>query len=142
MDKTLYSSFLCPLLHVEQGALINKFIFNDTIIIISSGITLTTVITTVAPTILSAAATLEIATVVTGASAFIVGALAGVLVYHCIRKHRSQFKPESSSHQQHQTDPEYEIPATSGKEIEVRKNMAYETVQRIELRGNVAYEQH
>ena len=118
------------------------FIFNDTIIIISSGITTTTVITDIAPTILSTAATLEIATVVTGTIAFIVGALTGVLVYYCISKHRSQLKPESSSHQQQQTDPEYEMPATSGKEIELRKNMAYEPVQRIELRGNVAYEQH
>ena len=127
------------MLYVEQGALINKFIFNDTIIIIPSGITPTTVITTVAPTILSTAATLEIAVVVTGTIAFIVGALAGVLLYHCIRKHRSQLKHESSSHQQQQEDPEYEIPATSGEEIE---DMAYEPVQRIELRGNVAYEQH
>ena len=79
---------------------------------------------------------------VTGASAFIVGALAGIVLYHCIRKHRSQLKPESSFNQQHQTDPEYEMPATSGEEIELRKNRAYEPVQRIELRGNVAYEQH
>ena len=128
-----------PSITCRAGALINKFIFNDTIIIIPSGITPTTVITTVAPTILSTAATLEIAIVVTGASAFVVGALAGVLLYHCIRKHRSQLKPELSSHQQQQTDPEYEIPATSGEEIELRKNMAYDPVQRIELRGNVAY---
>ena len=79
----------------------------------------------------------------TGASAFVVGALAGVLLYHCISKYRSQLKPESSSYQQQpETDPEYEMPATSGKEIELRKNRAYESVQRIELRGNVAYEQH
>ena len=84
-----------------------------------------------------------IAVVVTGTITFVVGVLAGALVYHCISKYRSQLKPESSSHQQQQTDPEYEeVPVTSGKEIELRKNMAYESIQRIELRGNVAYEQH
>ena len=102
----------------------------------------TTITTDNAPTTCSAVATLEIAIEVTGASAFVVGVLAGVLLYHCINKYRSQLKPESSSHQQQQTDPEYESPATSGKEIELRKNRAYESVQRIELRGNVAYEQH
>ena len=109
--------------------------------IISSGITLTTLITDIVPTIHSTVATLEIAIVVTGVCAFIVGALAGVLLYHCISKHRSaQLKPESSSHQQQQTEPEYEMPATSGKEVvKLRKNMAYDSVQRIELRGNVAY---
>ena len=102
----------------------------------------TTITTDNTPTTRSAVATLEIAVVVTGASAFVVGVLAGALLYHCTSKHQSQLKPESSSYQQQQTDPEYEMPATSGKEIELRKNMAYESVQRIELRGNVAYEQH
>ena len=57
-----------------------------------------------------------IAVVVTGSIAFVVGVLAGVLVYHCISKHRSQLKPDSSLPQQHQADPEYEVPATHGKE--------------------------
>ena len=72
-----------------------------------------------------------IAVVVTGTIAFVVGVLAGALVYHYISKHRSQLKPESSSHQQQQTDPEYEaVPATSGKEkFELRENIAYEPVQ-------------
>ena len=73
------------MLYVEQGALFNKFIFNDTIVIIPSGILST--ITALAPTTPSTAATLEIAVVVTGASAFIVGGLTGVLLYHCISKH-------------------------------------------------------
>ena len=110
----------------------------------TAGITPTTLTIDVTPTTLTTdviPTTLVIAVVVTGVSAFIVGALAGVLVYHCISyKHRSaQFKPESSSHQQQQTDPEYEIPDTRWEEIELRKNMAYDPVQRIELRGNVAY---
>ena len=57
-----------------------------------------------------------IAVVVTGTIAFIVGVLAGVLVYHCISisKHRSQFKPED------QTDAESEkAPATIGKETQI-----------------------
>ena len=114
-----------------------------TLTTITTDNTPTTITTDSTPTTRSAVATLEIAIVVTGASAFVVGVLAGVLLYHCISKHRSQLKPESSSHrQQQQADPEYKRPVTSGKEIELRKNMAYESVQRIELRGNVAYEQH
>ena len=137
-QNTLVQSVM-SMLYVEQGALIYKFIFNDTIIIIPSGILPTTVITTVAPTTPSTAATLEIAVVVTGASAFVVGALTGVLLYHCISKHQSQLKHELSSHEQQQTYPEYEMPTTSGKEIELRGNRAYDPVQSIEVRGNVAY---
>ena len=72
-----------------------------------------------------------IAVVVTGTIAFVGGVLAGALVYHYISKHRSQLQAESSSHQQQQTDPEYEaVPATSGKEkFELRENIAYEPVQ-------------
>ena len=72
-----------------------------------------------------------IAVVVTGTIALVVGVLAGVLVYHCISKHRSHLKPELSSHQKQQTDPEYEeVSATSGKEkFELRENIAYEPVQ-------------
>ena len=78
-QNTLVQSVM-SMLYVEQGALINKFIFNDTIVIIPSGILPTTVITTVAPTTPSTAATLEIAVVVTGTITFIVGVLAGVLL--------------------------------------------------------------
>ena len=65
--------------------------------------------------------------VVTGIIAFVVGAIVGVLLYHCISKHQSaQLKPESSSYQQQQTEPEYEMPATSGEEkLELRDNVAY-----------------
>ena len=52
--------------------------------------------------------TINVAVVVTGSTAFVLGALAGVLVYHCISKHRSELKPDPSLHQQHQADPEYE----------------------------------
>ena len=72
-----------------------------------------------------------IAVVVTGSIAFIVGVLVGVLLYHCISKHRSQLKPDSSLHQQQQTEPEHEeVPATSGKEkFELKTNDADESVQ-------------
>ena len=69
--------------------------------------------------------------VVTGTITFIVGVLAGALVYHCIsfsmHKHQSKFKP---SHQQQQTDQENEeVPATNGKErLELRENIADEHV--------------
>ena len=71
-----------------------------------------------------------IAVVVTGTIAFVVGALAGALVYHYISKHRSQLKAESSFQRQ-QTDPEYEeVPDIKEKEkFELRENIAYEHVQ-------------
>ena len=77
----------------------------------------------------------------------LVGALAGILVCHWMNKYLSQLKPESSSYQQQQTEPQYgEVQAdpeyeyvTSGAEIELRENVAYDPVQRIELRENVAY---
>ena len=60
-----------------------------------------------------------IAVAVTGTIALVVGFLAGVLVCYCIRISK-QFKPESSSHQQQQTDPQYEeVDAISGKETEI-----------------------
>ena len=90
-----------------------------------------------------------IAVGVTG-TIILVGVLAGVLLYHCLSKHRSQLKPELASYQQQltdlqyekvQADPEYEVPATSRAEIELRENVAYHhPVQKIELRENVAYE--
>ena len=71
-----------------------------------------------------------IAVVVTGTIAFVVGALAGALVYHYISKHRSQLKAESPFQQQ-LTDPEYEeVPDIRGKEkFELRENIAYEHAQ-------------
>ena len=47
-----------------------------------------------------------IAVAVTGTIAFIVGVLVGIVVCQC--KHRSKFKPKSSSCQQHHTDQENE----------------------------------
>ena len=63
-----------------------------------------------------------------GVTGIVVGVVAGVLVYHCTRKHCPQ-NHKSSTHQQ-QADPEYdEVPATSGEErIEPRENVAYEPV--------------
>ena len=72
-----------------------------------------------------------IAVVVTGSIAFIVGVLVGVLLYHCISKHRLQLKPDSSLDQQQQTEPEHEeVPTTSGKEtFELKAIDADESVQ-------------
>ena len=78
---------------------------------------------------------------------FIAGVLAGVLLYHCISKHRSQsIKPESSSqHPQPEavsssnplqwTGPEY------AEVIKLRKNTSYELTQTdIEMRTNESYQ--
>ena len=105
------------------------------------------VICTSAETTLSAGATIStgaavgITAVVVGTIALIIGVLAGVLVYHCINKHRFQSsKPETSSHQQQQAavpqqraGPEYE------EVVELKENMAYGPVQSIELKACEAY---
>ena len=96
---------------------------------LSTGVTPTTLSTGVTPTSLSIGSTVGIAVGVTGTIILLVGALVGVLLYCCIGKHRSQLKHESSSHELQQTDPENEVPATSGKEIELEGNMAYEPAQ-------------
>ena len=91
------------------------------------------------PTTMSQGASTWIVVVVTGVSALVLGVLTGILVYHCISKHRSHSsKPGSSSHQQ--TDPLYEeISATdAGEKIELRTNKAYDPVQKIELNENIA----
>ena len=65
--------------------------------------------------------------------AFIAGVVAGVLLYHCINKHRSESsKPESSSHQQQQAaGPVYEevFAISAKKEIELTPNAAYGPVK-------------
>ena len=96
----------------------------------------------VVPTTLNSGAAVGIAVVVAGIISLAIGVLIGVLLYHCINKHRQwSSKPESSSHQQQQTGPEYEeVSATSGGEkVDLRRNVAYEPVQKIEMRENVAY---
>ena len=74
-----------------------------------------------------------------GTIALIVGVLAGVLLFYCIIKHL--FKPESSSHQKQKAGPVYEeVHATIEEgEIELRENVAYGSVQTIELTANEAY---
>ena len=80
-----------------------------------------------------------LAVVITGTIALVVGVLAGVLLYHCIIKYRSQSsKTESSCHQREQAGPEYEeVPVD--KRIELRENVGYGPAQSIELRVNEAY---
>ena len=77
-----------------------------------------------------------------GTIALIIGALAGVLVYHCISKHRFQnSKPKLSSNQQQQqaavpqqrAGPEYE------EVVELKENVAYGPAQSIELKACEAY---
>ena len=77
--------------------------------------------------------------VITGTIALVVGVLAGVLLHHCIIKYRSKSsKAESSSHQQQQGGPEYEVVPVD-KKIELRDNVAYGPAQSIQLRVNHAY---
>jgi len=68
-----------------------------------------------------------ITVVITGTTALVIGVLAGILLYHCINKYRSQ--PER------QIGPDYE--PTS--KIELSENVAYGPVQNVTLRENVAY---
>ena len=82
----------------------------------------------------------EVVAAITGTIALVTGSLAGflagVLLYHCINSHRSQScKP--SSHQQRQAGQVYE--GVSAEKLELRENVAYGPVQRIELRTNQAY---
>ena len=92
-------------------------------------------------TALSTGAVVGITVVVTGIVALIVGFLAGILLYHCIHKHRKQStKVElvSFPNQQEQTDEEYEeVPTNCSGILQVSDNMAYG--QRIELKENVSY---
>ena len=93
------------------------------------------------PTTLSTAVSVGITAVVIATIVLIVGFLAGVLVYHCINKHRFQSsKPGSSSHQQQQATvplqragPEYE------EVVELKENVAYGPAQSIELKPCEAY---
>ena len=88
----------------------------------------------------------EISAAVTGIIVLVVGVLAGflagVVVYHCISKHRFQSsKPKPSSHQprqaavslQQRAGPEYE------EVVELKENQAYGPVQSIELKACEAY---
>ena len=87
----------------------------------------------------------EITAAVTGIIILVFGVLAGflagILVYHCISKHRFEsLKPETFSHQQQQAvvplqqaSPEYE------DVVELKENMAYVPAQSIELKACEAY---
>ena len=83
---------------------------------------------------LTIGAIVGITVVSTAVVIFIAGVLAGVLVYHCIIKYRSQSsKPESSSHQQPQAVSSSNLLEQTGPEyaevIKLRKNKAYELTQ-------------
>ena len=87
----------------------------------------------------------EITAAVTGIIVLVVGVLAGflagILVYHCISKHRFEsLKPETFSHQQQQAavpkqraGPEYE------EVVELKDNTAYGPMQSVELKACEAY---
>ena len=83
---------------------------------------------------------------------FIAGVLVGVVLYHCVSKHRTQrSKPESSSQQQQQLSSQQRPQALSsgplqqtGPEydevVKLRQNKAYELTQTgVEMQVNQAY---
>ena len=79
---------------------------------------------------------------VTGTTALTVGLLAGVLLYYCISKHRSQITKVSSHQQQQAVSPSEEVCAqtiSQEEKIDQRENLAYGSMQEIELRANEAY---
>ena len=82
-----------------------------------------------------------IAVVATGTITLTVGVLTGVLLYYCISKHQSQ-GVKISSHQQQAVSSSEEVSAqaTSQEEkIDQRENLAYGSMQKIELKPNEAY---
>ena len=83
-----------------------------------------------------------IAVVATGTITLTVGVLTGVLLYYCISKHQSQ-GVKISLHQQQQavsSSEEVSAQATSQEEkIDQRENLAYRSMQKIELKPNEAY---
>lgn len=87
-----------------------------------------------------------IAVSITAVVVFIAGVLAGVLVYYCIIKHKSQsFKPDPSSHQQQQTasssNPLQQTSPEYAEVVKLKQNKAYELTQSsIEMTANEAYQ--
>ena len=90
---------------------------------------------------ISTGAAVGITAVIIGTIALIIGALAGVLVYHCINKHRTQSsKPKPSSHQQQQaTVPQQRAGPEYEEVVELKENVAYGPAQSIELKACEAY---
>ena len=82
-----------------------------------------------------------ITVVATGTITLTVGVLTGVLLYYCISKLQSQ-GVKVSSHQQQQavfSSEEVSAQATSQEKIDQRENLAYGSMQKIELKPNEAY---
>ena len=83
-----------------------------------------------------------IAVAATATIALTVGVLTGVLLYYCISKHRSlSAKVSSHQHQQAVSSSEEVSAQTINQEekIDQRENLAFGSMQKIELRANEAY---
>ena len=99
------------------------------------------------PTTITGAAfsTSVVVGIAVGTIALVVGLLAGILIYHCIIKHLfKSIKPDSSSHQQQQTElssnplqqigPEYE------EVVQLSQNRACDLAETsIQMKANEAY---
>ena len=122
----------CLLCHSLQ-AITDLYHFQPLTICLFSDVTQTTSSTGVA---------VGITVVATGTITLTVGVLTGVLLYYCISKHQSQ-GVKVSSHQQQQavsSSEEVSAQATSQEEkIDQRENLAYGSMQKIELKPNEAY---
>ena len=83
-----------------------------------------------------------ITVVATGTIALAVGVLTGVLLYYCISKHQSQGVKVSSHQQQQAVSSSKEVSAQAASQeekIDQRENLAYGSMQKIELKPNKAY---
>ena len=82
-----------------------------------------------------------IAVVATGTITLTAGVLTGVLLYYCISKLQSQGVKVSSHQQQQEVSSSEEVSAqaTSQEKIDQRENLAYGSMQKIELKPNEAY---
>ena len=79
-----------------------------------------------------------IAVVATGTITLTVGVLIGVLLYYCISKLQSQCV-KVSSHKQQQAVSSSAQAASQEEKIDQRENLAYGSMQKIELKPNEAY---
>ena len=78
----------------------------------------------------------------TGTITLTVGVLTGVLLYYCISKLQSQGVKVSSHQQQQAVSSSEEVSAqtiSQEDKIDQRENLAYGSMQKIELKPNEAY---
>ena len=88
---------------------------------------------------ISTGAAVGITAVIIGTIALITGALAGVLLFYCISKHRLQSSKPSSHQQQQAVVPQQQAGPEYAEVVKLKENVAYAPVQSIELKPCEAY---